>query len=252
MKVFVINLAKNTERMASMDAQLKGLGLEYERIEAVYGKALSKEERKTQFAAFRSYCAAGRRLNDGEIGCSLSHCSIYRKMVAEKIPYALILEDDVIIANEVHSTLKAVEDFIDPTKPQVVLLSAHNEKSANSVRIGRIYGGMFTDGYVITLPAAKLLLKVNFPVVTEADRWGRWARWFGLELYKVCPSCIRQDWERFGTDINIFLHHKYRRWWFMLRARLMRPLKAIGLLIELGLYGRRVREMGVKLNCSGN
>ena len=40
MKTFVVNLAKNTERMASMEAQLGALGMEYERIEAVYGKAL--------------------------------------------------------------------------------------------------------------------------------------------------------------------------------------------------------------------
>lgn len=35
------------------------------------------------------------RMLPEEIGCTLSHQTCYRRMVAEGIPYALILEDDL-------------------------------------------------------------------------------------------------------------------------------------------------------------
>ena len=43
MKVYVINLDKNVERMLSMKAQLDRFGLVYERFPAIYGKQLSKK-----------------------------------------------------------------------------------------------------------------------------------------------------------------------------------------------------------------
>ena len=53
MKVYVINLGKNTERMAFVDAQLKRMSVDHERISAVDGRTLPQEERRTAFGAFR-------------------------------------------------------------------------------------------------------------------------------------------------------------------------------------------------------
>ena len=44
MRVFVINLDKNTGRMDRMRRQLTDLGVEHERFPAVYGAELSHEE----------------------------------------------------------------------------------------------------------------------------------------------------------------------------------------------------------------
>lgn len=232
MKIFVVNLTKNTERMASMDAQLKGLGLEYERIDAVYGKTLSKAERKMQFASFRSYCAAGYRLYDGEIGCALSHLAIYRRMVERGIPMALVLEDDVVLDGGLKDRIEEIDKFADGAKPQVFLLSAHGAMAAGKDGIERIEGGTCADGYVITLPAAKIVLRANFPVVTVADCWRRWARRYGLELYRVWPTAVRQDNGRFGTDINPYMARPYRAIMRKIFARIKRPIRAIGITID--------------------
>ena len=34
-------------------------------------------------------------MNKGEIGCALSHINLYKKIVSDKLSYAIILEDDV-------------------------------------------------------------------------------------------------------------------------------------------------------------
>ena len=202
MKTFVINLDKNINRMEHMDAQLKRLGIAYERVPAVYGAALTKVERKRDFSAFRSRCASGYKLRDGEIGCALSHCLTYRKMVEEEILFSLILEDDVKIVDAATAVIKKVEEFITPSKPQVVLLSAHAVKDRMSCGIERISEGMCTDGYVITLPAAELILKANYPVLTVADKWRRWEKRYGIEMYRAWPTVVKQDNATFGTDIS--------------------------------------------------
>lgn len=187
-----------------MEKQLKQLGIEYERVSAVYGANLNKEDKKKYFNAFRSFCASGNRMHDGEIGCSLSHCKIYKKMIDEFIDIALILEDDIIIKNEITNVISNIISIIDIKKPQVYLLSSIGVKEQKMCGIERIRGGICTDGYIITLNAAQKIYKANFPVITVADKWIRWEKRFGIEMYRAWPTVIFQDNERFGTDISMF------------------------------------------------
>lgn len=78
MKVFVINLARSTERRTSIEQHLSRLNLDYEIVEAVDGSQLSYSDimRETRPLNYALSC--------GEIGCALSHINIYRKMVAKK------------------------------------------------------------------------------------------------------------------------------------------------------------------------
>lgn len=235
MKAYVINLDKNTERMAAIDAQLKRLGILYERIPAVYGKALSKAERRKQFASFRSYCATGYRLYDGEIGCALSHVAIYKKMMAEAIELALILEDDVVVEEGLLDRVNEVSAFAITDKPQVFLLSAHGAKNTGQIGIEKINGGSCTDGYIITLAAAKIVCNANFPVVTVSDSWRRWGRRYGLEMYRVWPTTVRQDNVRFGTDINPYMFARSIRWVKVeqkITLWIKRPLRVIGWVVD--------------------
>ena len=59
--ILVINLEKNKERMAFMDRQLKAFGLDYERIPAVYGATLTKDERKKYWM----FCNLGHAASAG-------------------------------------------------------------------------------------------------------------------------------------------------------------------------------------------
>ena len=202
MVTFLINLEKNPERLAAADAQLRGLGVAYERFPAVYGKALPPEERRRKVRCFRSWCAMGRRLMDGEIGCALSHCGIYQEIVRRGLPCAAVLEDDCKLSPALPEALREVEEWVDPTRPQVVLLT-HHQGSVRGGGIVMIGTEMFTEGYVITQTGALALLAANYPIVTVADAWARWVRQGDIQLYKRFPPAITQDWDRFPeSDIN--------------------------------------------------
>ena len=205
MKTFLINLDKNADRLEYMARQLNGLGLSFERFPAVYGKALSAEERSRMFAARRSLLAMRRRMSDGEIGCALSHVGVYKKMIEQNIPAAVVLEDDVVLDERFVFALRRVEAAADPSKPQICLFSAYKQPGADVFpeEIRRVPALYCADGYLLTLAAAKLIAKINYPVTCVADDFKRWRRYFGLELYQVYPATVRQDNDSFGSDLSI-------------------------------------------------
>ena len=92
--VFVINLPKDTDRRIFMETQLQKLKIHYEIIQGRYGKDIEVVESCDDTRAIKEH---GKVLTVGEKGCAFSHRSIYKKMEEEKIPYAVILEDDVVL-----------------------------------------------------------------------------------------------------------------------------------------------------------
>ena len=92
--VFVLSLPDCHERRSRITASLNHLGIPLEFVDGVDGRNGLPPEYESQIdreAARR----AGHLLCDAEFACSLSHIKIYRKIVEEKIEYALILEDDI-------------------------------------------------------------------------------------------------------------------------------------------------------------
>ena len=191
--------------MEYMAKLLLAADIEFERVSAVYGKDLSVEERKKCFRPFHSFVACARRLTDGEVGCSLSHLKIYQKMVNDDIQSALVLEDDIVIVDGFKRQIEECEKLIDVARPQVVVLSnfSLNPPTDEFVGLERIHYAMCTDGYIITLPAARIILDCNYPVVVQADSWQRWGKRYGIELYAYWPRLLTQDNARFGTDISM-------------------------------------------------
>ncbi len=202
MKTYLINLDRSPERLAFMRGQLERLGMQFERFPAVYGKALSPEERAKGFSRVRSFIASKKRLSDAEIGVAMSHVGCYRRIVDEGEPYALVLEDDVVLSDGFPAALSRVEEFLSPGRPQLVLLSGYGVENAESLppEIREEKSAWCADAYVLTLSAAKLILEANDPVVTVADSFKRWRRRFGLELYRALPATARQDDETFKSE----------------------------------------------------
>ena len=157
------------------------------------------------FSRTRSFIAAGKRLSDAEIGVAMSHVGCCRRMVEGDVPYALVLEDDVVLSSGFRDALSRVEAFINPGRPQLVLLSGYGVPGAESMpeEIRAEKSAWCADAYVLTLSAAKLILKANSPVITVADSFKRWRRRFGLEIFRALPSTARQDDETFASENQV-------------------------------------------------
>lgn len=202
MKTYVINLDRNPERLAFMRGQLERLGIAFERFPAVWGKGLSADERKRGFSRVRSFIASKKRLSDAEIGVAMSHVGVCRRMVADRVPYALVFEDDVALGEGFAEALSRAEAFLNPGAAQLAVFSGYGIEKAETLppEIRREKSIWCADAYCLTREAAKLILKANDPVITVADSFKRWRRDFGLELYRVLPATVRQDDVTFRSE----------------------------------------------------
>ena len=99
-----------------------------------------------------------------------------------------------------------LEDHIDVNRPQVALISNHRDKdSSQEFRLNSVLSGSYTDGYVITLPAAKKILEKNFPIKCPSDTWTFWRQKGWIELYQAYPEGVNQEWnttEGYVSDVT--------------------------------------------------
>lgn len=103
--IFVISL-KNSPRRDIIAQRLNGLKLNFKFIDGINGKTLSQDELNNIDYTFCPQRFARKPLTVGEIGCAMSHLSIYQMMCNEKIARAIILEDDAIVSHEFEAIVK--------------------------------------------------------------------------------------------------------------------------------------------------
>lgn len=93
--VFVINLASAVERRERMERLLSQEGIAYTIFKATDGSALGEADHE-----FWQNSRVRKRLNSGEVGCFLSHLALWEHIIAEGLPGAIVLEDDLCLSAE--------------------------------------------------------------------------------------------------------------------------------------------------------
>lgn len=99
---YLINLPGDTEKLAVVDKTLSNYGIEYQRINAIYGKDYAKQMNDPKFD----------KLNADKfkaIGCRESHVLAYRDAVSKGHETVLHIEDDLCF----HNDMKTIKDYID-------------------------------------------------------------------------------------------------------------------------------------------
>jgi len=199
MKVFLVNMDDAKERLEFMTEQLVKQGVEFERVSAVNGKLLGTEVLKRCSSPFLQFCARGYAMSRGEVGCALSHISIWKRIVEEEIPRACVLEDDVTVLDNIAENLHKLDDIVCPDDNAAYLISAGVDAGVDGVGVLPGRGSSHMCGYVVTRTSAAFLLKCNTPLVYPCDAWHIWEYW-GLKFYKYMPRSVAH-WNRkqFGS-----------------------------------------------------
>lgn len=203
--VLVINLDRDTGRLAGIAAQLDRLGLAWQRIPAVCGASLSEEE----CARLVDRAGYGRRHgmfpSRGEIGCYLSHLDAMRVLLASPAQQALILEDDVGLTEDLPEVLRALAAV--PERWDMVKLSAVHGGTPRSVlpltarhsltvMLSQCTG---SSAYVINRFAAQRYLERLLPMRLPYDHAYDRAWVLGLKVRRVDPLVALHDSEAPST-----------------------------------------------------
>ncbi len=170
--IWVINLDRRPERLQEAKKHLGSIGVtNFTRLRAVDGKDIGSHPYP---------------ITSGEIGCLLSHRAIWQQIVANRVPWTLIFEDDLVIADDVsQKTFGDVmkEATYGKRNPQIVYFGYCPSNSRdipsifNSAEVSIKMGKAFcTHAYCITWRGARHMLKITennyekaLDVITEGE-----------------------------------------------------------------------------------
>ena len=156
-------------------------------------------------------------LTVGEVGCALSHLQIYREMVAQDIPYLLILEDDVTLTPEFIDHLPMFERFIRKHmcgKAAVLHLYRQRqfirpiERWDNHITVYSTQYALGSPAYIITKEAAQAVLQIQTPIRWEIDAWKFYYYLGAAKLYSTNTSWITLP-DQFQSTIDSIGARKY-------------------------------------------
>lgn len=239
MQTYIINLKKDTDRKEYIKEELSIYHfLHINFTEAINGKSMSEQELNLKFDNKKAFQLYGRKCSPAEIGCTLSHCAIYKKITDLSIPYALILEDDIKIVNKkFQEAIAQSTKILDrETKPTIILLSgaytySQARRLTNDIKLVNVYGATLAHSYIINLPAAQLLIQ-QIPCI-QADDW-EYISQCGIKVKAILPHLIEQNRKQFNIS-NIWEEsHKYKK-------RTLRNLFKSAINASLSIIGHKER-----------
>ncbi|QAA00014.1 glycosyltransferase family 25 protein [Pseudoalteromonas sp. R3] len=195
--IFIINMDGCEDRWQATYTRLKEVGLNATRFPATNGKQLSEPEVTKWYDPAANFKRYHRHLTPGEIGCYISHYRVCEKVVNEKLPYALVLEDDLHIEDSLAPLLALVPDlnnwdmiklsdnranpFIDTLKLSDQFTLGNYKKVPNG-----------TQGYLISLAGAKKLLSRK-PFYRPVDVDLQFHSETGLQVTGIKPYPVSED-----------------------------------------------------------
>lgn len=171
--IYVINLDRDAERMASIRANLDALGLPFECLPAVMGKDVPEWEKLVDLPAYgwRNRLDMPRA---GEVGCYLSHLKAMETFLRTEAPWCVILEDDVEVLPACADVLRSLAE-----KDDWDVVKLFNFHSGMPVRKRELVGGHHlvvhltrttsNAAYVVNRRAAETLLKSMRPISEQVD-----------------------------------------------------------------------------------
>ncbi len=171
--IYVINLDRDAERMASIRANLEALSLPFERLPAVMGKDVPEWEKLVDLPAY----AWRNRLDTpraGEVGCYLSHLKAMETFLRTDAPWCVILEDDVEVLPACADVLRSLAEKDD--WDLVKLFNFHSGLPVKKRALGSAHHLVAhltrttsSAAYVVNRRAAETLLKSMRPITEQVD-----------------------------------------------------------------------------------
>lgn len=242
MRTFVVNLEQSLDRKQFMKQQLDSLRIAHEFFPAVDGRKLT-ESQLEEMCNMEVVRAWSELLTPGMIGCSLSHYHVYKKMVADNIELAFILEDDTFLSDRVPKVLAEIEHKIsggELSEDEPILLYYQSKEIVKFNPVGKvplkdgtgiyypvdIWRPITTAAYVISLACAKRLIDLIYPIRYSPDSWAVYHREGAIAgLRCVLPLPVESGF--FKSDIGYEQNKMLNRFVKKLEEKNVFPVKQL-------------------------
>jgi glycosyl transferase, family 25 len=214
MHAYVINLARSPERRVKVASQLQKIGIPYEFVDGVDGADIELADPRVIDPSLLET----DWFRPGIAGCAFSHLRVYEKILADGLDWALVLEDDVKLPNDLARLVEAAAGHLDGA--EVVLLNFLSPDVCKMSRRGliRLPSGRqlvlpinvsepgSSAAYIITRDACKRLVEIIVPFQARPDNWGYFFDKAAIDRVRcVLPLSVHQD-PIFASTIDY--HHQ--------------------------------------------
>ena len=179
MHAYVINLARSRDRRAYIIAHLEKIGIDYEMVPAVDGRELDLDDQSIFAPSFRTHI----KNFVGLAGATLSHRSVYSKILEDGLDRALVLEDDVILPADIDALADAVGKELVGAEIALISVNSHTPLKVSKQDAAPLPSARFLalpinvretlsgGAYVITREGCERMLEHNSPIRWQSDAW---------------------------------------------------------------------------------
>ena len=198
MKAYCINLDRRQDRRDHMWAQFERLGVDVARIAAFDGNLPEFAEQTKGLAPGVN----GLRLGSGAFACFQSHRLCWLKLIESGSPHAMVLEDDLVIAEGFGRYLS--DDWV-PADSDIVKLETRTVRVLLDREVIPVDPGHYLSrlrsshfgggGYVISAKAADRLYRLTETVIDAVDEVifdMRHEVFHTLAIYQMVPGPVIQ------------------------------------------------------------
>lgn len=164
--IFIISLMRRPTKLRRVISQLQQVGLSATIVDAIDGDAFTSQEEIASLGAqtLPGYCGHKNtlpHLTTGQLGCFMSHFTVWQHMVDNNIPSAIILEDDFDLQEDFSKRLGEMLEEArgepwnlmylgrSPTEGDIRKVSPHLSEPGYT---------LWTVGYIFRLDAARALV----------------------------------------------------------------------------------------------
>jgi glycosyl transferase family 25 len=171
----------------------------------------------------------GKDLSEGEVGCFLSHLSVWKEIMAMDVDYAIVLEDDTVLipSLDYHALFALLRDFgidfirLTARRIDRAVHLAHLESQYGL--LGRITAPKYNLGtgcYALTPRAASVFCAAVSRIEQPIDHWLERFRNHGIPIYDLFPpsaieirsqTTIRHTPHRCSTGLFAYLLRRIAR-----------------------------------------
>ena len=239
--VYLINLERAKDRLASAKEAFNKIGLIYNLETAVDGKEISLPHQN--YSELKYNLLHGKKTNLGELGCYLSHLNVLRKFLKTNEELALVCEDDIEFNDDIVEIIKsALSSGINFDLLRLSGGSDRDKEKGMPIKLKKIHNDFFlslnfgfksgTGCYLINRYGAQKILekikKMSLPIDHAMDR--DWLLNIRSLSITPAPVYLKEELHLGNSYIQAKSEYKfpfYKRYW------IMAPYRSINELLRL-------------------
>jgi len=250
MDIFVVSLKNALERRKHINKQFMTQQIEFQYFDAIEPHQIEEALKNTGIEL--KNCS----LTKGEIGCLLSHISLWKKIIDNNLPYMAIFEDDIYLGENVkafltdaswidkHSDLIKLEEFT----PRVVLGEKVKEFETEPYRalFDLKSKNLGTAGYILSLHGAKQLISyiqsLDKLIALDHLMFENCIQNKVLSVRQMKPALCIQDVTLYSTKDSVkFASHLYKE--RLTRRKYSKKSGVDKIVLELSRVFNQIKEL---------